>query len=70
MHDQPGPSASRRAACPIQQRGGQVLNRLPLPQVQQAERDLVLVTRVGDRSFVAQVAAQDRNLLLRREKPT
>ncbi|MCO4099749.1 MAG: hypothetical protein HEQ38_10180 [Gemmatimonas sp.] len=54
----------------ILQRGGQVLQRLPLPQVQQAGRNLVLVTQVRDRDLIAEMPTQDCGLLLRREDPT
>jgi hypothetical protein len=50
--------------APILQRRRQVLQRLPLPEVEQAGCDLVFVTEIRDRDLVAQVATQDRGLLL------
>ena len=44
---------------------GQMPQRLLLPELKQTRRDLVLVTQIRHRDLVAQVAAQDRGLLLR-----
>ena len=55
--------------APVPQCSGQVLQRLPLPEVQQAGRNLVLVTQIQDGHLVAQVPARDHGLLLRREDP-
>ncbi len=44
-----------------------MLERLALPEVEQAGLDVVLVTEVRHRDLIRQVSPQDRRLVLRRE---
>ena len=49
----------------VLQRGGQMLQRLLLPQMQQTRRQPVLVTQIRHRHLVAQRPAQDGGFLVR-----
>jgi hypothetical protein len=47
------------------ERGGAVLEELPLPGVEGGKLELVLVAEVGDGGLLDQVTAEDSNLLRR-----
>lgn len=55
--------------APILQRGTQLFERLPLPEVEQRRLDAVLVAEVRHRDLIDEMPPENGGFLLRREVP-